>query len=156
MRMRIRSYRKAKPYRTSTSPWVETMKDPSGCFSDMYHLYSLSLPVALGGRSCRCNHPAHLSIWSQPPRGPGRPTIAREHTAAYVGSKWAACPGPPPNPPSGCCHCIIVSIALSTRDTFSMQDSGQHWNAKKKKGTSAYCRDRRRPATRSTTATSRT
>jgi hypothetical protein len=40
---------KTQPYRTSTSPNVETMKDPSGCFSDKYHLYSLSLPIGLGG-----------------------------------------------------------------------------------------------------------
>src|SRR6267142_6924365 len=94
------------------------MKDPSGCFNDMYHLYSLSLPVALGEVHVEIAILAHLSIWSQPPRGPGRPTIARAHTAAYVGSKCAACPGPPPNPPFGCCHCMMVSIALSTEGTF--------------------------------------
>ena len=30
--------------------------------------------------------------------------VARVHkqfTAAYVGAKWANCPGPPPNPPEG-------------------------------------------------------
>ncbi len=37
---------KGRSYRTSTSPCLDTMKDPSGCFSDMYHLYSCSLPVA--------------------------------------------------------------------------------------------------------------
>src|SRR6266850_4690678 len=128
------------------------MKDPSGCFNDMYHLYSLSLPVALGEVHVEIAILAHLSIWSQPPRGPGRPTIARAHTAAYVGSKCAACPGPPPNPPFGCCHCMMVSIALSTEGTF-IQIQLRLFR-KKNSRTSACCRDRWRPATHSATAAS--
>jgi len=58
---------KVRPYRTSTSPWPETIKDPSDCFNDMYHLYSLSLRDALGGccvdvtveRTC-LSGPTHL------------------------------------------------------------------------------------------------
>ena len=32
-----------------------------------------------------------------------------------MGSRCAACPGPPPNPPPGCCHAMMVSTALHTR-----------------------------------------
>ena len=54
----------------------------------------------------------YRSIWSHPPFGPGLPTMARAQTEAYVARRCAACPGPPPNPPSGCCHVIILSITL--------------------------------------------
>jgi len=43
---------------------------------------------------------------------PGLPATANAHTDAYVGRRCAACPGPPPNPPSGCCQVIILSITL--------------------------------------------
>lgn len=58
------------------------------------------------------NDMAHLFRSSQPPPVPGLPTMASAHTAAYVGSKCANWPGPPANPPSGCCIASNVSIVL--------------------------------------------
>jgi len=55
---------------------------------------------------------AHRSIWSQPPSGPGLPTIAIAHTAAYVGRRWGDCPGPPEKPPLGCWQASMWLIAL--------------------------------------------
>lgn len=54
----------------------------------------------------------HLSMASQPPPSLGLPTTANEQTAAYVGSRCAACPGPPANPPSGCWRASNVSMDL--------------------------------------------
>lgn len=67
---------------------------------------------------------AHLSIWSQPPSGPGRPAMASAETLAYVARICGNWFGPPPKPPSGCWYFMIVLIAL--RATVSSYTPNSH------------------------------